>query len=571
MRILTLFALFVALYGCGGGGGGAENETFTVTETVPVSGATVAARAIPVEYSPNTFNQPTSVTQTEQDISPIRPDSPYINQTGPSVVIELGQNPDRDLVARFPDPGGDINDIIPVVTDGIAWYEASVQRENNEIVVTLKKELAGSPGNRPVIPKLTAFLSRFSNVGAAAAFLHLAGQVSYANPAIIIHGYGDRTESFRPLAQYLVTEGIYSSVFAYQYDWTKATADCNDLFVAKLNQIYQQTGAKNVDVIAHSRGGVMTRYTLEIDDATAAVNNCFYVGSPNTGTGFGQNVHLLTQALRHMTLNNPFGWGLAKLTTPALQEMLPGSSFLSALNSFNGQTGRVNYHFFAQQDDTIVDTASATAEGIAIEELTGGIVTRQVLPGGHSYLVKDSAGIAQLADKIRQIKQQQGQLDVTVTAVPQVLDPEPDGRHWLFTFRINYSGPGSVNVQDVMTELYGASGSWVGTWWLDPSTPGGAFFPEEYTPAGITLSSGETFELEVAIYAGSTKPLIAQAPPGRQRQTGVLTVRYNLNGEQRSQRVQVQCRFQGQLPALPETRRPTMPNGKTAGFGPVSG
>jgi hypothetical protein len=270
-----------------------------------------------------------------------------------------------------------------------------------------------------------------------------------------------------------------------------------------------------------------------------------------------------------MTLNNPVGWGLAKLDTPALQEMLPGSPFLTGLNSFNGQTGRVNYHFFAQQDDDIVGTDSATAQGVAIEELTGGVVTRQVLPGGHSYLVKDPAGIALLASKIQEIKQQQGDLNVSVTATPTALDPQPDGRHWLFTFRISYNGPGTVNVIDTMTELYGAFGSWVGTWWLDPSTPGGAFFPEEYTPINMALSSGQSFELDVAMYAGLTKPLIAQAPPDRQRQTGVLTVRYSVNGQIRTQRVQVQCRFQGQLPSPPETRRPAFPPDKTGGFGPI--
>ena len=106
-------------------------------------------------------------------------------------------------------------------------------------------------------------------------------------PIIVLHGYAMNRANFWALAMRLRTAGL-GPVFGFEY-WTlgRIAAGAKQLgwFV---DEVREQTGAGEVDLVGHSMGGVVARYYVTLAGGDPVVNNVVTLGSPHAGTDLGK-------------------------------------------------------------------------------------------------------------------------------------------------------------------------------------------------------------------------------------------------------------------------------------------
>ena len=113
-----------------------------------------------------------------------------------------------------------------------------------------------------------------------------------------------------------------------------------------VDSVLARTGAARIDIVAHSMGGLATRwYLLTHDDAP--VRRAVFLGSPHRGT-----------------LAAHLAWGEGR------DEMMPGSAFLDSLNSAQPAPEGVDALTIRTPVDThIVPGESATLPGVPDSQL----------------------------------------------------------------------------------------------------------------------------------------------------------------------------------------------------------
>jgi len=161
---------------------------------------------------------------------------------------------------------------------------------------------------------------------------------SAKNPVIFVHGYFDFKSgsfgktNFGPMKDYLVGQGWpRHELYAIQYT---NVIGCNINNAHELrdyvNWVRSQTGSNQVDIVAHSMGGLSSRYYIKDLGGTNHVGALVTLGSPHHGT-----------PLAYLA---PGEGG---------RQMQPGSSFLNNLNS-NTTPGNVSYTSIYTYPDELV-------------------------------------------------------------------------------------------------------------------------------------------------------------------------------------------------------------------------
>jgi pimeloyl-ACP methyl ester carboxylesterase len=85
------------------------------------------------------------------------------------------------------------------------------------------------------------------------------------------------------LIQTLENEGF--DVYIAFYDWRKSIQDTSFQFLkAKIDEVKTQTGAEKVDIVAHSMGGLVSRYYIQSDQFKNDVERFVMLGVPNNGS-----------------------------------------------------------------------------------------------------------------------------------------------------------------------------------------------------------------------------------------------------------------------------------------------
>jgi len=140
-------------------------------------------------------------------------------------------------------------------------------------------------GTRPVRSALaewgiSAALAALRPVG----FFALPGSNNRGpRPVILLHGYAMNRANFVPLAYRLARAGL-GPIVGFEY-WTlgRVAAGARQLgwFV---DTVRETTGAREVDVVGHSMGGVVGRYYVTMAGGDGIVRNLVTLGSPHAGT-----------------------------------------------------------------------------------------------------------------------------------------------------------------------------------------------------------------------------------------------------------------------------------------------
>lgn len=165
-----------------------------------------------------------------------------------------------------------------------------------------------------------------------------------ANFVILVHGYSmsgtegsDQWQSGVNIYNQLVDAGYVVGVVAYYggffinysngyqfYDPTfygtsntPIESISQELYTG-LENLYNQYGAVNIDIVSHSMGGLVVSYMMENYQVPLSIENVIFIGTPFLGSPFASIASYL---------------GLDAIIGFQVDEMVPGSSFLNNLQA----------------------------------------------------------------------------------------------------------------------------------------------------------------------------------------------------------------------------------------------
>lgn len=169
------------------------------------------------------------------------------------------------------------------------------------------------------------------------------------NPVVFVHGFFDKKidlfgkSNFTYLIDYLVEQGWDSDeLFVIQYSDTVGSNIPNAYELdAFIDNVLSQTGKEQVDIVAHSMGGLSSRYYIQNLDGHEKVGSLITLGTPHHGTPLAYLV----------------SW------TDGGYEMIPGSGFLQQLNSGDTTPGSVHYTSIYTYADELVPYANSQISG----------------------------------------------------------------------------------------------------------------------------------------------------------------------------------------------------------------
>jgi pimeloyl-ACP methyl ester carboxylesterase len=122
------------------------------------------------------------------------------------------------------------------------------------------------------------------------------GEDGYA-PVVLVHGLGGNRGAWTPLRTFLRLNG-HRRIYAFGFE--KGTIEQHAEGLKRfIEEICEVTGEQKVDIVAHSLGGLISRYAIQRLDMTPAVRNLITLATPHLGTYAAQYANTpLTLALR---------------------------------------------------------------------------------------------------------------------------------------------------------------------------------------------------------------------------------------------------------------------------------
>jgi triacylglycerol esterase/lipase EstA (alpha/beta hydrolase family) len=113
-----------------------------------------------------------------------------------------------------------------------------------------------------------------------------------------------------------------------------------------VDKVLTATGAKRVDLVGHSQGGMMPRYYTEFLDGGSKVNTLVGLAPSNHGT--------TRNGLFTLVSYFPGGSSLVGADCPACQEQEAGSPFITNFNAGSETAPGVNYTVIESDNDEVV-------------------------------------------------------------------------------------------------------------------------------------------------------------------------------------------------------------------------
>ncbi|WP_432050626.1 esterase/lipase family protein [Verrucosispora sp. NA02020] len=218
--------------------------------------------------------------------------------------------------------------------------------------------------------------------GSADGLRALAG----ANPVIVVGGLSGFAAVYEPLAARLRADGyrvwIYPLPNLGLGDITTSAGSLRSF----VGQVRASTGAARVDLVAHSEGGLVSRYYIKNLGGGDAVGRYVSLGTPQYGTYVANIVAFL---------------GLGSCAgVVACQQMTIGSPFLAALNAGDDTPGDVRWTTVrTRQDELVRPVDNATLADGATNVLIQSRCPLRVV--GHLGLVTDGTTYSVIRQALR--------------------------------------------------------------------------------------------------------------------------------------------------------------------------
>ncbi len=178
---------------------------------------------------------------------------------------------------------------------------------------------------------------------------------AHPRPVVLVHGtFADMADSWQALSPLLYDQGY--CVFALNYgpsngsgavgvDATGPIATSAEELAAFVQKVLAATGAKQVDLVGHSQGGMMPRYYLRFLGGAEKVGTLVGLAPSNHGT----TVNGLFTLGKMLPGANSF-LGVCQ----ACEEQEAGSPFLTKLNAGGETVGKVDYTVIESDNDEVV-------------------------------------------------------------------------------------------------------------------------------------------------------------------------------------------------------------------------
>jgi triacylglycerol esterase/lipase EstA (alpha/beta hydrolase family) len=179
---------------------------------------------------------------------------------------------------------------------------------------------------------------------------------AHPRPVILVHGtFADMSDSWQALSPLLHNNGY--CVFALNYGShagsgllgiyaTGAIAQSAEELSSFVKRVRAATGAKKVDLVGHSQGGMMPRYYLRSLGGAASVHTLVGLAPSNHGTTLNG---LFTLASFFPGANAFLG-----ILCPACEQQEAGSLFITSLNSGGETVPGVSYTVIESAGDEVV-------------------------------------------------------------------------------------------------------------------------------------------------------------------------------------------------------------------------
>jgi triacylglycerol esterase/lipase EstA (alpha/beta hydrolase family) len=178
----------------------------------------------------------------------------------------------------------------------------------------------------------------------------------HPRPVVLVHGtFADMSDSWQALSPLLVDQGY--CVFALNYGSYEGSgsigidavgdiptsAEQLGAFVAR---VLGATGAKKVDLVGHSQGGMMPRYYLRFLGGASFVHTLVGLAPSNHGTTL--------DGLFTLASYFPGADAFMGAMCPACEQQAAGSAFLSKLNAGAETVPGVHYTVIESANDEVV-------------------------------------------------------------------------------------------------------------------------------------------------------------------------------------------------------------------------
>ncbi len=191
------------------------------------------------------------------------------------------------------------------------------------------------------------------------------------DPIIFVHGFQSSGAIWTTMIDRLRADGWTDApLVTWTYDSNVSNITIAQQLQAKADSLLTVTGAKKIDLITHSMGGLSSRYFAKSLGGSEKIDALVFLGTPNHGT----------------TLANICG-------IQSCLEMRPGSTFLTNLNSVDETPGTARYATWW----TPCDQVTTPPESVMLE----GASNTQTACLGHSDLYTDAAVYGQVRNWIR--------------------------------------------------------------------------------------------------------------------------------------------------------------------------
>ncbi|OAR23677.1 lipase [Streptomyces sp. ERV7] len=238
---------------------------------------------------------------------------------------------------------------------------------------------AGTAATLPVETHFSSgFLAGFLKPGEAppGANDFSCRSTAHPNPVVLVHGTMESmNDNWRGAAPLLANEGY--CVFAFTYGGTTPTSPIQGTgkleegaagLASFVERVRTATGAPKVDLVAHSQGGLTSRYYLKNLGGTGRVDRLVALSTPHHGT----TLDGLTELSRTLHILEPMNEFVVGPACPACLEQEVGSDFLKALNAGGETVPGVTYTNIATKFDEVTTpyTSAFLAAGPHVTNIT---------------------------------------------------------------------------------------------------------------------------------------------------------------------------------------------------------
>ena len=208
---------------------------------------------------------------------------------------------------------------------------------------------------------------------------------------LLVHGLEADAADLKPFAKACVDTEVQALLFDYPNDGPIAWS--GDRLRSELGDLCKRYERLKLVIVAHSMGGLVARYALEVaDHAPTCVTDLFMLGTPNHGTrlaGAQESIELV-RALPAGTLFS--GENLRDGLGEAARDLRPGSEFLEELEAGRRPAG-VRYYVAIGRRSFLAEEQRAAIE----RELTD-FFRRRKVPEEFRQVVLDALASDELRD-----------------------------------------------------------------------------------------------------------------------------------------------------------------------------